>query len=136
MLQVILFSMRFIGIDYGKKRVGIAVSDETGKFALPHGVWANGPDLIGSIKALCLEKQADGIVIGESRDLNGRENEIQKEIMFLRDTLEAQILIPVYLEPEFYTSVEAGRIQGKNSMNDASAAALILKSYLERHSTK
>lgn len=128
--------MRFVGIDYGKKRVGIAVSDSEGKFALPHAVWENGPDLVERIKTFCLEKQADGIVLGESRDLDGRENEILKEIMWLKEVLSAEISIPIYLEPEFYTSVEAGRIQGKNKMNDASAAALILKSYLERHTSK
>lgn len=125
--------MRYIGIDYGRKRVGIAVSDEGGKFALPHAVWENGPDLIKNIKKLCLEKVADGIVIGESRDLDGRENEILKDIMFLKEELEAELSIPIYLQPEFYTTVEAGRIQGENKMQDASAAALILKSYLERH---
>ena len=128
--------MRFVGIDYGKKRVGVALSDTEGKFALPHAVWENGPDLMERIKALCIEKQADGVVLGESRDLDGSANEILKEIMWLKETLSAEISIPVYLEPEFYTSVEAGRIQGKNKMHDASAAALILKSYLERHSNK
>ena len=74
-------------------------------------------------------------MIGESRDLDGRGNEVLKDIMFLKGALEQELSIQVYLEPEFYTSAEAERIQGKTEMHDASAAALILKSYLERHPT-
>lgn len=125
--------MRLVGIDYGRKRVGVAVSDEDAKFALPYAVWKNGPDLVAMIKALCLEKRADALVIGESRNLDGSENEILKDIGFLKTALETELAIPVYLEPEFYTTAEAERIQGKSAFTDASAAALILKSYLERH---
>ena len=124
--------MRYIGIDYGRKRVGIAVSDTEGKFALPHAVWPNDDRLIGNIKKLCLEKAANGVVIGESRDLDGRENEVLKDIEFLVGELQAELSIPIYLEPEFYTSAEASRIQGKNNMHDASAAALILQRYLDK----
>ena len=126
--------MRLIGIDYGRKRVGIAVSDEEGKFALPYAVWLNDVKLVSKIKALCVEKKASAVVIGESRDLGGRANEILKDIMFLKAALDEILEMPVYLEPEFYTTAEAERIQGRNALTDASAAALILKSYLERHS--
>jgi len=125
--------MRLIGIDYGTKRVGVAISDEEATFALPHAVWLNDRELVNNIKALCIEKRAKALVIGESRNLDGSENAILKEIMLLKRALETELSIPVYLEPEFYTSAEAERLQGKNSMHDASAAALILKSYLERH---
>jgi putative holliday junction resolvase len=127
--------MRLIGIDYGAKRVGIAVSDEQGKFALPHQVWPNSPELVKKIKELCIEKKAEALVIGESRDLDGRPNEILKEITLLKSTLETVLSVPVYLEPEYFTSAEAERVQGKNDMHDASAAALILKRYLEHHTS-
>ncbi len=125
--------MRLIGIDYGRKRVGIAISDNEAKFALPHAVWQNSPNLVEDIKALCIEKAADAVVLGESRNLDGSENEVLRDIMLLKSALEAKLSIPIYLEPEFYTSAQAARIQGKNEMHDASAAALILKSYLDRH---
>ena len=128
--------MRLLGIDYGMKRVGIALSDETGKFALPHAVWENDDDLISKINTLCGEKNISVIIIGESRNLDGSENEILKEIKLFKITLERNVSIPVYFEPEFYTSAQAARLQGKNIMHDASAAALILKSYLDRHTTK
>ncbi len=127
--------MRLLGIDYGRKRVGVAVSDEEGKFALPYAVWENGEDLVKKIKDLCIEKKAEALVIGESLDLGGRENDVMKDIRFLKQALEGALSIPVYLQPEYFTSAEAKRVQGENSMHDASAAALILKSYLERHSS-
>lgn len=126
--------MRLVGIDYGTKKVGIAISDDEGKFALPSGVLANDNQLLGNIKKFCEEKGAAGIVIGESRNLDGKENSIMRDVHFLAEALEGELKLPVYLEPEFYTSAEAERIQGKNKMHDASAAALILKSYIERHS--
>ena len=126
--------MRLVGIDYGAKRVGIAVSDEEGKFGLPYGVWLNTPDLVQNIKALCLEKRADAIIVGESRNLDGSENPISSSINLLKTALESELSIPIYLHPEFYTSAEAKRIQGENKMHDASAAALILKSYIDQHS--
>ena len=56
-----------------------------------------------------------------------------KDIVPFAKSLETELRIPVYMHPEFMTSQEAERIQGKNSMHDASAAALILKSYLDTH---
>lgn len=124
--------MRLIGIDYGRKRVGIAISDEEAKFALPHAVWQNSPKLVEQISKLCIEKKADAVIIGESRNHDGSDNEVMRDINFLKSALDVQLSIPVYLEPEFYTSAEASRVQGVNDMHDASAAALILKSYLDK----
>jgi putative holliday junction resolvase len=126
--------MRLVGIDYGTKRVGMAISDDEGNFALPSGIISNDSSLLGNIKQFCLDKGASAIVIGESRDLSGKENSIMGDIKLLKEAIERDLRIPVYFEPEFYTSAEAERVQGKNKMHDASAAALILKSYIERHS--
>ncbi|OHA17988.1 MAG: hypothetical protein A2664_01415 [Candidatus Taylorbacteria bacterium RIFCSPHIGHO2_01_FULL_46_22b] len=127
--------MRLVGVDYGLKRVGIAISDGQGDFALPYAVWPADDKLLSKIKALCVEKEATAIVIGESRDLDGRPNDIMRDILLFKSALEREMSsTPVYLEPEFFTTVEAERIQGRHNMTDASAAALILKSYLARHS--
>ena len=126
--------MRLAGIDYGTKMVGVAISDDEGHFALPSRVIANDNQLLENIRKFCTDKGVAGIVIGESRNLDGKDNSIMREITLLKDALERDLRIPVYMEPEFYTSAEAERVQGKNKMHDASAAALILKSYIERHS--
>ncbi len=123
--------MRIIGIDYGTKRVGVSVSDETVKFALPLTVIANTIDLPTEIARLAAEHEAKDIVMGESRKYDMTANKILPDILSLKESLEASGL-KVTLELEFMTSQQAERHQGKNDMTDASAAALILQAYLDR----
>lgn len=125
--------MRLLGIDYGTKRVGVALSDESGRFAFPYQVLENTKRLAEEIEAICVKEKVTRIVLGESRDYKQQPNPIMKEILKLRDELASRIGLAVELEPEFLTSAEAERLQGKNDMLDASAAALILKSYIDRH---
>ena len=54
-----------------------------------------------------------------------------KEIIPFVEILKSRLNLPVHMHPEFLTSQEAERLQGKNDMHDASAAAIILKSYLD-----
>ena len=56
--------MRSLGIDYGSKRVGIAISDEARQFALPLCVLANTDELLGEVARLCEENHIDTIIIG------------------------------------------------------------------------
>ena len=64
-------AMRFIGIDYGTKRVGVAVSDEEGKIAFPHVVLANDENLVTALAALCRERGVSENVVGDSREFSG-----------------------------------------------------------------
>jgi putative Holliday junction resolvase len=125
--------MKYIGIDYGKKRVGVAVSDESGRFALPKEVLANDKKLIQAICSLAKEVGAEAIIIGESKDYKGKDNLIMERIAPFKGELEA-LGLQVILEPEFMTSFAAQRFQGKNELHDASAAALILQSFLDKQS--
>lgn len=123
--------MRTLGIDYGTKRVGVAVSDESGKFALPVSVIANTPDLAAEIGKIAAQYETREVVLGESRKYDMTANKILPAILAFKEELEAA-KIKVTLELEFMTSMEAERHQGKNEMSDASAAALILQSFLDR----
>ncbi len=125
--------MKFLGIDYGLKNVGVAISDERLKFAFPLVVLQNTEVLIFDLGRICKENKIVGIVVGESKDFKQRNNKIMEDIKVFVDKLQRDLQIPVYMHPEFMTSQEAERLQGKNSMHDASAAAIILKSYLETH---
>ena len=122
-----------MGIDFGAKRVGIALSDEDGKFALPKAVLPNDRTLFREVRDLCRGHKVEVIVMGESKNFEGGDNLIMKEVNRFKAELERDLKLPVFLEPEFLTSAEAERIQGKTAMHDASAAALILKSYLDKH---
>jgi len=123
--------MRTLGIDFGSKRIGIALSDESGEFALPYGVIENNEHVVREIRELCMLNNVGEVVVGESKDFSGVDNEIMGEITPFIEKLKEVLTIPVELHPEFLTSAQAERLQGKNDMLDASAAALILSSYLE-----
>ncbi len=123
--------MRYLSIDYGTKNVGIAMSDERGDFAYPLKVLENSSSLIDDISSICKENNIGEIVVGESKNFSQEENEVMKEISPFAMELKKNSNLPVHLHPEFLTSMEAERLQGKNEMHDASAAALILKSYLD-----
>lgn len=122
-----------MSVDYGLKRVGIASTDETGEFAIPRMVLPNDENLLKTVLNFALENKVEKVVIGESKNLNGELNPIMEDIVRFADALGEDGLEVVF-HPEVYTSMEAQQIQGKTAMNDASAAAIILKSYIDSRS--
>lgn len=124
--------MKYLGIDYGKKRVGVAVSDENGTIAFPLTVLKNDEKLNDALEDIIEDRSIEEIVIGHSVDKKGKENILQEEINELILNLTFTVGLPIHLEPEWYTTQAATRLQGKNAMKDASAAALILDSYLRK----
>lgn len=124
--------MKYIGIDFGSKRVGIAVSDESGSLAFPKVVLANDKKLLSLILKIAEEENALGIVIGESKNYSGEPNRIMEEIEKFKKEIEEKTKLEIYFEPEFMTSVQAVQLQGKNKMLDASAATIILQSFLDK----
>lgn len=120
-----------IGIDYGSKRVGVALSDERGAVAFPRTTYPNNHKLIPTLAELIQEKKVTAAVVGDSRNMKGEENPIAADIKQFAAHLKAKTAIPVHFEPEFYTSVEARRTTGK-SVVDAESAAIILNSYITR----
>ncbi|MEI8327529.1 MAG: RuvX/YqgF family protein [Candidatus Taylorbacteria bacterium] len=123
--------MRILGIDYGSKRVGVAVSDEGRQFALPVSVVTNTATLLEEIEKIAIDNESREIVMGESRNYRGEPNEILLDSLEFKKKLEKNGFT-VYFEPEFMTSIQAERWQGKTELIDASAAAIILQCYLDR----
>lgn len=124
--------MKFLGIDYGTKRVGIAISSGNNTIAFPKSVLPNTKNLIGEIKTIYENEDIAGIVVGESHNFKGEPNPLMKDIEIFIEKIKKEIDTPIYLEPEFLTSHQAQQIQGKNKMLDASAAAIILQSFLDK----
>ncbi len=125
-----------MGIDYGTKRVGVAISDLEGKFAIPRGVIKNTKHLIDDLNALICDNEVEVVVLGESKDFKGEDNKVMEKIREFKGKIENNLGKKVVFEPEFMTSQQAENIQGKTEFTDASAAALILQSYLDRASQK
>ena len=124
--------MRKMGIDYGTKRVGIALTDDQGLMAFPHEVLPNDDNLLKKLEALIETKGVDEVVIGHSLGRDGEPNKVHAAVEELMTDLTLHVGLPAHLEPEQYTTQEAIRFQGKNKDTDASAAAIILNSFITR----
>lgn len=132
--------MKYLGIDYGSKYVGVAVSDDNGQMAFPLEVIKNSKNVVNDIKKIVDSKNIDIIIIGESFDQNGVENKINDEIHNFILKASEILNINFVKEKEAFTSAHARHI-GKNLKQeskriDSSAAALILQRYLDRINSK
>ncbi len=125
--------MRYLGIDFGSKRVGLALSDEGGKFAMPHSVLPNDHKLVVHIVEICKKDSVAGIILGESVNDKNENNKIMELITPFKKELEGTTRLSVIFEKEYMTSQHAEFFQGKHDMLDASAAALILQRFLDKH---
>jgi putative holliday junction resolvase len=121
---------KLAAIDYGSKRVGLASTDGSGQFALPRKVLPNNSDLLDSVLSFCEQEGIKTLVLGESRNLRGEHNIIMEKIFRFKKELEDAGL-DVILHTEIFTTMEAVQLQGRSEMTDASAAAIILKSYID-----
>ncbi len=124
--------MRLLGIDYGTKKVGVAMTDLTGVYPAPYQVLPNNQHLVSEIEKICQTEKIDKIVVGDPINFKKVENEMRAEVKKFAEELAQHLNLPVDFENEFYTSKEAERIIGRDDMYDARAAALILRSYIDR----
>lgn len=124
-----------MGIDYGEKRIGIALSNADATVAFPHSVLGSHKKSAHEIGVLAQKNDVEGIVVGESRNLKREKNPVQEKIESFAADLKKEIEVPIVFEDEFYTSQQVERDFGKNAMLDASAAALILQSFLDTTNT-
>lgn len=124
--------MKILGIDYGTKRVGIALSNDTQSVAFPRGVLPNDAMLVKKISALIADEGVREVVLGYSKNYHQKDNLVMKDILAFKNILVEETGVSVYFEPEILTSQQAMRIQGDIAMLDASAAALILQTFLQR----
>ncbi len=124
--------MRYLGIDYGGKRIGVALTDEGGRMAFPYGIISNDLKTWVRIRELC-EKEAVGkIILGLPLDLQGRETAMTREVRVFGAKLREETGLEIILQNEMLSTKEAEHFQGHHKQIDASAAALILDSYLKK----
>lgn len=124
--------MRKLGIDYGTKKLGLALTDESGSMAFPHSVIPNTPDLLKVLITIINKENVGEIVIGHSLDRNGKPNAIHAAVEALMLDLTLEIGLPIHLQSEQYSTQAAIQLQGKTSMTDAAAAALILDAFITK----
>lgn len=141
-------SMRALGIDYGDRRIGLAVSDASGTLARPLRVVAPPGSLRDRAAAVAAEvagtaAEPDGlalVVVGVPRMLNGTPHDQTARALAFAAALRGATTVPVALQDERLTSVEAdARLavrerdwRKRKARLDAAAAAVILQDYLDR----
>ncbi len=134
---------RMIGIDYGRARVGVAMSDPLGIFASPLETVASAK-IIEYLQKLTTSEKVVRFVVGYPMNLDGRPAEAAADVdAFLKRLAKHFPAIPVSLEDERFTSVLAHRamIDGgmkkserrKKESVDKISAAIILQSYIDRN---
>ncbi len=140
-------TMKHLGIDYGTKHIGLAVSDETGTIAFPREVISNTHDALARIADLCIQEKIQKIIIGKSLDQVGNTNPIQIQIEQFAQKLGETTTLPIAFQNELHSSFESdnqfdfGGFSRRNQENqkgkrpqvkdDAKAASIILQRYLD-----
>lgn len=147
--------MRFLGVDYGRKRIGLALSDAGAELARPWVTVAAGPNPAASAKAVRTEIERFGretlgddpieaVVVGLPRRLNGEDNEQTASARQFAAALGQASGLPVHLQDERLTSHEADMRLREHERDwrvrkrqlDAAAAAILLQDYLDSHPAK
>lgn len=124
--------MRYLGIDYGTKHIGIAVSDERGSIAFPREPILNGTLAVNDISDIVSREEVEEIVIGDSLTLSGEANTITEACHAFIKKLESDVGLPVHSVREAWSSAEAMRYAPKGKRHeDSSAAAIILQRFLD-----
>lgn len=136
---------RTLAVDYGERRIGIALSDPTGTIAQPFTTITRRPGKRAPIQAildLCGEYGVTRIVVGLPLALSGEDSDWTREVREFAARLEQRAALPVALVDERLSSVTAQRAvrgiglrraaRAQRERVDASAAAVILQSYLDQ----
>ncbi len=141
--------MRVLGIDYGERRIGIAVSDPTGTLARPVGTIPGDRNQAVAVtrvleQVAVLEQDDEPValvVVGLPSRLDGSANEQTPRVNAFAALLRARSARPVVLQDERLTSHEADGLlavgerdwRKRKQRLDAAAAAVILQEYLDAH---
>lgn len=131
---------RIVGIDYGLRWIGIAVTDPTGSFALPLTRIERSKHYEGDVKNICKEiENIQSFVVGLPLYLTGKESDMSKLVREFGSILEKITNKPVIFFDERLTSKQAEHLLRETTMNrkkrttvvDIVSALLILQSYLD-----
>lgn len=131
----------FLGIDFGKKRIGLAIGE-----VIPKGIGTidgtlSRQNIVDEIAEICKENDVEKIVLGLPFLGSGDEGVLAVEARKFGDDLSAKTALPIVFEEEQYTSSEAERILSEGGVRydrkdgkvDEMAAVLILEQFINNH---
>lgn len=133
--------MRYLALDHGTKRIGVAVSDELKMIAQPLEFIPTEPfdAFLVRLKQLIAEKEVELVFIGMPRNMDGTYGPAAQKVQEFIAQLKPEISVPIKTLDERLTSAQANRVllQGnvrradRKQKVDAMAAAILLQSYLD-----
>ncbi len=124
--------MKYLGVDFGSKKIGLAKSDDSATFAFPFQILKNSPERARETIDI-LEKEGIGeVVIGKSLDLSGRDNKIEDEtVLYIAELMDIKPGLVVHRFDERFTTsgsqamLRSTFVQSTNSKHTASNAKAI-----------
>lgn len=135
---------RIVAVDYGKARIGLAITDENKKLALPYKTISSGKTLSISAKNILIELSSyisniEGFILGLPLKLSGEKGEMAKEIERLKEELSKITDKPITFFDERLTSAQADKSmkeikisrKKRAERSDPVAAMIMLQCYLE-----
>ncbi len=147
--------MKYLGLDYGQKKIGIAISDDRASLAFPRDIIINDIKHIEYIQHLCDQEEIKDIVIGKSVDYDKRDNSVEKHITAFIKILNADKKYIIHRIDERMTtslvnaetrfhfqkkqtsktfSKNAKTVRESTKNDDSKVAALILQNFLDSKS--
>lgn len=126
--------MKTLAIDYGAKKIGLAVSDKKSMIAFPFGIIDNNTELINKLADIITDQEIKKIIVGAPK--YNPKTELYYQIETFINNLEANFDLPIEIQDELLTSCAAKKIKsdatGKIKSDHDLAAMLILENYLTK----
>ena len=141
--------MKYLGIDYGIKRIGLAISDSGGQIATAYTILQNDSDFLPELTKIVEKEGIQAFVVGRSHDYKGDPNTIQKHIDVFSGIAKEKYNIPIHTHTEIFSSMQAKwgvsknvrRVRKSNRIEmssktpehiDSGAAVLVLQNFLDQ----
>jgi len=130
---------RLLAIDYGEKRVGIALSDPMRTISKPYRVLANAAGFWEELNSIIKSEKVGRIILGLPLNFEGEDTQKTREVRAFGEELTRRVDIPWEFYDESFTSQDANQslktmgysVKESRKVIDMVAAALILRNYLE-----
>ena len=135
--------MKYLGLDLGTRTLGLAMSDRLGMIASSYKILRHNEEydrLLDELESIIKENNIDELVLGFPKNMNNSVGERGEIALEFKDKLEKRFNLPVHMQDERLTTVQAENILISNDTSrkkrkkviDSLAATIILQSYLDR----
>lgn len=123
-----------LGVDYGERRVGLALAHNVAQMPQPYGMAPNDERLLSVLETLVEQEAVGRIVVGVPRNMDGSLGAQAKRAQEFADMVAARLTVPVAMTDETLSSLESDQMYGGHGakaagLRDARAAAIILERY-------